>query len=600
MKKLKVWLLLVCLVLKCMADDESAEDISVDDVDIESDGEEMEDSVIMEEINYETPNPSGFYYFYESFDDKTYFKKRWVISSARKEDTDADIAKYDGKWNLEQAKENALKGDFGLVLKSKAKHHAIAVSLERTFKFEKKPLIVQYEVQFQDGQECGGGYLKLLSAEKNMKLAEFHDKTPYTIMFGPDKCGNDHKIHFIFRHKNPINGTITEKHGKASDAKLEEYFKDKKSHLYTLIVKSDNTFEIFVDQVSVNKGNMLEDVLPPVNPPKEIDDPYDRRPDDWDEREKIPDPNARKPEDWDEEAPRQLPDPTSVKPEDWMDDEPEMIPDPNAEKPSDWDEEMDGEWEAPLISNPKCEKAGCGPWKPAMLDNPNYKGKWRAQLIANPNYKGKWKPRKIPNADYFEDDNPFRMTAIDAVGLELWSMSGNILFDNVIISHDKSVVDALASQTWELKRKKADRESEGLFKRIIIYTNARPWLWAVYVVVIGLPIVLIFAFCCGSSETEKIRRAAAARAKKTDAATPDSEPETSNPVITTEPVAQETTPTIEEPEEKETETETEDKNVENIDKEEKEGSEEDAELSGSHDGSGDVGRSPRRRKPRRE
>lgn len=22
----------------------------------------------------------------------------------------------------------------------------------------------------------------------------FHDKTPYTIMFGPDKCGLDHKV----------------------------------------------------------------------------------------------------------------------------------------------------------------------------------------------------------------------------------------------------------------------------------------------------------------------------------------------------------------------------------------------------------------------
>jgi len=29
-------------------------------------------------------------------------------------------------------------------------------------------------------------------------------------MFGPDKCGNDVKMHFIFRHVNPINGTITE------------------------------------------------------------------------------------------------------------------------------------------------------------------------------------------------------------------------------------------------------------------------------------------------------------------------------------------------------------------------------------------------------
>lgn len=33
-------------------------------------------------------------------------------------------------------------------------------------------------------------------------------------MFGPDKCGNDAKLHFIFRHVNPINGSITEKHCK--------------------------------------------------------------------------------------------------------------------------------------------------------------------------------------------------------------------------------------------------------------------------------------------------------------------------------------------------------------------------------------------------
>nr|3ICI_C Chain C, Calnexin [Canis lupus familiaris]5V8Z_B Chain B, Calmegin [Canis lupus familiaris]5V8Z_D Chain D, Calmegin [Canis lupus familiaris] len=33
-------------------------------------------------------------------------------------------------------------------------------------------------------------------------------------------------------------------------------------------------------------------------------------------------------------------------------DEPKFIPDPNAEKPDDWNEDMDGEWEAPRISNP--------------------------------------------------------------------------------------------------------------------------------------------------------------------------------------------------------------------------------------------------------
>lgn len=87
--------------------------------------------------------------------------------------------------------------------------------------------------------------------------------------------------------------------------------------------------------------------------------------------------------------------------------------DPAATIPEDWDFEMDGEWEAPLVDNPICEKApGCGTWKAPLISNPNYKGKWRAPLIKNPNYRGKWTPRKIANPDFFEDLNPYKMTPI--------------------------------------------------------------------------------------------------------------------------------------------------------------------------------------------
>jgi hypothetical protein len=37
----------------------------------------------------------------------------------------------------------------GLVLKSKAKHAAVAAKLKKPFKFEDKPLVVQYEIAFQ-------------------------------------------------------------------------------------------------------------------------------------------------------------------------------------------------------------------------------------------------------------------------------------------------------------------------------------------------------------------------------------------------------------------------------------------------------------------
>lgn len=49
---------------------------------------------------------------------------------------------------------------------------------------------------------------------------------------------------------------------------------------------------------------------------------------------------------------------------------------------------MDGEWEAPQITNPACETApGCGEWKRPMINNPRYKGKWKAPLVDNPSYQ---------------------------------------------------------------------------------------------------------------------------------------------------------------------------------------------------------------------
>lgn len=152
---------------------------------------------------------------------------------------------------------------------------------------------MQYEVVLQDGQECGGAYIKLLSDSPNAKnLQQFHDKTPYTIMFGPDKCGNDHKLHFIFKHRNPINGSVEEKHCKKPKERMEEVFSDKLPHLYTLVLKPDNTYEISIDKKVVNSGSLLEDFTPPVNPSPEIDDPSDKKPEGWDEREKIADPEA--------------------------------------------------------------------------------------------------------------------------------------------------------------------------------------------------------------------------------------------------------------------------------------------------------------------
>ncbi|XP_056135901.1 calmegin [Lampris incognitus] len=457
-------------------------------------GKEGADANVSFQVTYETPVPTGEVYFVETFDDGSL--DRWQVSKTMKEDADDDIAKYDGKWAVEQLKENKVPGDQGLVLKSRAKHHALAALLDKPFVFQDDPLVVQYEVNFQDGIDCGGAYIKLLSDTGNLDLEQFHDRTPYTIMFGPDKCGEDYKLHFIFRHQNPLNKDLEEKHAKRTDVDLKKFYTDKKTHLYTLVLNPDNSYEMYIDQSSVSRGSLLHDVVPPVNPPKEIDDPNDSKPEDWDERAKIPDPEAVKPDDWDEEALAKIEDPDAVKPEGWLDVEAEFVPDPSAEKPDDWDEEMDGEWEAPQIPNPACETApGCGLWKPPMVNNPQYKGKWKASLVDNPNYQGVWRPRKIENPEYFEDLQPFRMMAFKALGLELWSMTSEIYFDNFIITSHKEVADRWASDSWGLKKLVASANEPGVFAQLLMAAEERPWLWVIYILTVGLPIGLTVLFC---------------------------------------------------------------------------------------------------------
>uniref|UniRef100_A0A671PCI6 Calnexin n=1 Tax=Sinocyclocheilus anshuiensis TaxID=1608454 RepID=A0A671PCI6_9TELE len=533
--ELKMWLcvalLSLSLCLGLMGHVRAQEEADDMEMDVEDAIDDMQEEDVEEEeekapspppvptVTYKAPEPMGEHYFAESFDKGTL--QGWVLSQAKKEGIDEDIAKYDGKWEVEEMKDTKLPGDKGLVLKSKAKHHAVSALLLRPFTFDTKPLIVQYEVNFQTGIDCGGAYVKLLSQTPDLDLEEFVDKTPYTIMFGPDKCGEDYKLHFIFRHKNPKTGEFEEKHAKKPDADLRTYYTDKKTHLFTLeYIYMFIHFEILIDQTVVNSGSLLNDMTPPINPLAEIEDPDDHKPEDWDERPKIQDPDSVKPEDWDEDAPAKIPDEDAVKPDGWLDDEPEYIGDPDALKPEDWDEDMDGAWEAPQIPNPVCETApGCGPWERPVIDNPNYKGKWKPPMIDNPNYQGVWKPRKIPNPDFFEDLHPFRMTPFSAVGLELWSMSSDIFFDNFFVTSDRNVAERWAADGWGLKKAAEGAAEPGLVNQMITAAEERPWLWIVYVLTVALPLVLIIVFCCTGKKSPA--STSAAEYKKTDAPQPD-------------------------------------------------------------------------------
>jgi len=267
-------------------------------------------------------------------------------------------------------------------------------------------------------------------------------------MFGPDKCGSDtNKVHFILRHENPVSNEWSEHHFNSPPKIKTDTF----THLYTLVIHSDNTFEIKIDDKVEKTGSLLEDMTPPINPPQEIDDPTDTKPADWVDQAKINDPEASKPDDWDEDAPKRIPDMSIDKPAGWWDDEPEQIPDPTAEVPEDWDEEDDGVWEAPSVPNPKCSNPGCGEWQRPMIDNPDYKGKWIHPQIENPDYIGEWKPKQIDNPNFFVDETPFDFPAIGAVAIEVMSNFGGTSFDNILIATSGDAASKFAAETYGIK-----------------------------------------------------------------------------------------------------------------------------------------------------
>merc|ERR1740131_584517 len=153
------------------------------------------------------------------------------------------------------------------------------------------------------------------------------------------------------------------------------------THLYTFIVKPDNTYEIRIDGKEESSGTLEDewDFLPP----KKIKDPAAKKPADWVDNAEIDDPNETKPDGWDQ---------------------PELLPDPEAKKPEDWDDEEDGEWEPPMINNPE------------------FKGEWKPKQIPNPNYSGVWVHPEIDNPEYEADDALYKYTDIGAIGFDLWQV----------------------------------------------------------------------------------------------------------------------------------------------------------------------------------
>ncbi|KAM7080989.1 epidermal growth factor receptor substrate 15-like 1 isoform 3-T3 [Ciconia maguari] len=326
-------------------------------------------------------------YFQEQFLDGANWQKRWVNSEHK-----PDLGKFKltaGKFYGDPVR------DKGLQTSENSKFYAIS-SRFKPFSNKGKTLVIQYTVKHEQKIDCGGGYVKIFSS--NLDQKNLSGDSPYYIMFGPDICGSEtKKVHVILNYKNkphPIKKPIR--------CKVDGY-----THLYTLIIRPDQTYEVKIDNEVVASGNLEDDL--DFLPPRKIKDPTVRKPPDWDDRIQIDDPNDIMPEDWDE---------------------PEYIMDTSAEKPEDWDDAVNGGWHYPMVKNPLYR----GEWKPRQIDNPNYRGVWPHPQIDNPNYS--------PDFSIYSYEN------ISIIGLDIWQVRAGTIFDNFLITDDEVYAEDFGDETW--------------------------------------------------------------------------------------------------------------------------------------------------------
>jgi len=337
-------------------------------------------------------------YFKETFDGN--WQDRWVVSDWKKASGEAGEFKLTAGDYFGDA-----EADKGIQTSQDARFYDISAKFPE-FSNKGKDLVIQFSVKHTQTIDCGGGYVKVFPA--GLDQAHMSGDSDYNIMFGPDVCGHTKRVHVIFNNK-----------GKNHLIKKEITCEtDRLTHVYTLIVHPDNTYEVRIDGNKKESGSLSDDW--DILPPRKIKDPSQSKPSDWVESPKMDDPSDTKPEGYD--------------------DIPKQIVDPEASKPEDWDTDADGEWEAPLISNPE------------------YKGAWRAKQIDNPQYKGPWVHPEIENPDFTPDDSLYAYESFGAIGIDIWQVKSGTIFDNILISDSVSDAESFLADTYS-KHKDAEKSA---------------------------------------------------------------------------------------------------------------------------------------------
>ncbi|XP_013001959.2 calreticulin-3 isoform X3 [Cavia porcellus] len=232
--------------------------------------------------------------------------------------------------------------------------------------------------------DCGGGYVKLFPADLDPRT--LNSQSPYYIMFGPDICGFDFKkVHVILQFKNEYHANK-----KTIKCKVDGF-----THLYTLILRPDLTYEVKIDGQSTELGSIEHDwhltslrktAAMVVAAAADTDQGRARTAQDWKKH----------------------------------------FLDARANKPSDWNSELDRDWPGP------------------MLQKPPYQDGLKPEGI-NPDI---WLHEKMSSTSYLTQYDLSEFENIGAIGLELWQVRSGTIFDNFLLTDDEAYAENFGKATW--------------------------------------------------------------------------------------------------------------------------------------------------------
>ena len=323
-------------------------------------------------------------YFWEPFDSKDW-EKHWVKGPKPK--TGKPLGRLQlsaGSYSYNRRQQR------GLMAVDDDRRYTISSKFSQPFNTSGKDLIFQFMVKNEQKVQFGQTKMKLFDV--NFKQNTFSAKSAYEISFGPDFDDWDrHHLELkVVRNKTEYVST-----------KPVLAFEDQLSHVYTLVIFANQTYQIRKDNF-VDIEHTMEEDFNYCQPPR-IEDPFDIKPEDWEDHAEMDDPDDLPPEEFR--------------------DVPRFIPNPNVKKPSVWDDARDGKWVQPLIPNPDFTSD----WKPRRIPNPAFRGDWKARMIDNPEYNpdpGFGKPEKL-----------------GFVGIDVQLDKAGVIWDNILVTDDLGVMD---------------------------------------------------------------------------------------------------------------------------------------------------------------